>query len=76
MYIGTALSIFCSILNSSFSPQYRSTDVPPGFTDWYGLLGNSKYYNYTLNENGVLKSFGDLEQEYLTDVLVRKILFC
>lgn len=50
--------------------KYRSTDVPPGFSDWYGLQGNSKYYNYSLNENGVLKHFGNEEQEYLTDVLV------
>lgn len=45
-------------------------DVPPGYTDFYGLHGNSKYYNYTLNENGELKHFGNQEQEYLTDVLV------
>lgn len=51
--------------------QYHSTEVPPGYTEFYGLHGNSKYYNYTLNENGVLKHFGDGEQEYLTDVLVR-----
>lgn len=56
--------------SSSLSEQYRSKDVPPGFTDWHGLHGNSKYYNYTLNENGILKQFGDQEQEYLTDVLV------
>lgn len=53
--------------------QYRSTEVPPGYTEFYGLHGNSKYYNYTLNENGVLKHFGDQEQEYLTDVLVIQV---
>lgn len=52
--------------------KYTSINVPPGYTDWYGLYGNSRYYNYTLNENGVLKLFSDQEQEYLTDVLVSR----
>lgn len=50
--------------------KYRSTEVPPGYDRWYGLHGNSKYYNYTLNENGVLMHYGNEEKEYLTDVLV------
>lgn len=44
--------------------------MPPGYSDWHGLHGNSKYYNYTLNENGQLKSYGDREEDYLTDVIV------
>lgn len=61
----------CSQSTFAFSLQkYRSTEIPAGFTDWYGLHGNSKYYNYTLNENGILKRYGNQEQEYLTDVLV------
>lgn len=44
--------------------------MPPGYTEWYGLQGNSKYYNYTLNENGNLTQYGDNDDDYLTDVLV------
>lgn len=44
--------------------------MPPGYSQWFGLHGNSRYYNYTLNENGVLKDYGDAEEDYLTDVLV------
>lgn len=65
-----AVKLINLFLFSWSSQKYRSKDIPPGFTDWYGLHGNSKYYNYTLNENGTLKHFGDQEQEYLTDVLV------
>lgn len=46
--------------------EYYSKEVPPGWSDWHGLHGNSKYYNYTLNENGQIVSF---TEEYLTDVL-------
>lgn len=54
--------------------QYDSIKIPPGFTDWFGLHGNSKYYNYTLNENGELKQYFDSENDYLTDVLTRHTL--
>lgn len=50
--------------------QYRSSDIPAGYDDWYGLHGNSRYYNYTLNENGILRRYGNAERDYLTDVLV------
>lgn len=54
--------------------QYYCTDVPDGYDQFYGLQGNSKYYNYTLNENGALRQYTD---EYLTDVLVnRKLWLC
>lgn len=59
----------------SFQLQYETQQVPPGYTEWYGLHGNSKYYNYTLNENGKLKNYGDHENEYLTDVIVRDSCF-
>lgn len=45
--------------------------MPPGYTEWYGLHGNSKYYNYTLNENGALTNYGNADADYLTDVLVK-----
>lgn len=40
--------------------------VPPGYDWWIGLVGNSKYYNYTLSVNGTGKYFKDV---YLTDLL-------
>lgn len=56
--------------------QYRSSEIPPGYDDWYGLHGNSRYYNYTLNENGILRRYGNGERDYLTDVLVNCSLAC
>ncbi|XP_044736553.1 N-acetylglucosamine-6-sulfatase-like [Chrysoperla carnea] len=40
--------------------------VPPGWDWWYGLLGNSRYYNYNLSINGTEKFFAN---DYLTDVI-------
>ncbi|KAJ6636519.1 N-acetylglucosamine-6-sulfatase [Pseudolycoriella hygida] len=51
--------------------EYYSTNVPPGWNQWFGLHGNSIYFNYTLNENGLLKRYYD---DYLTDVLNSKII--
>lgn len=47
--------------------------VPPGWDFWSGLVGNSKYYNYTLSINGKAERHGDsYEDDYLTDVIGRK----
>ncbi|VVD04637.1 unnamed protein product, partial [Leptidea sinapis] len=40
--------------------------VPPGWTEWHGLVGNSVYYDYTLSNNGVPTHSTNL---YLTDVI-------
>ncbi|CAB0011193.1 unnamed protein product [Nesidiocoris tenuis] len=40
--------------------------VPPGWDDWVGLVGNSRYYNYTLSINGTPFHHKD---QYLTNVL-------
>lgn len=40
--------------------------VPPGWSEWHGLVGNSVYYNYTLSNNGVPTYSSDI---YLTDII-------
>ncbi|MBB2910976.1 arylsulfatase A-like enzyme [Streptosporangium becharense] len=49
------------------------TYVPPGWNEWdvpvRNLYGE---YDYTLNENGVLRAYGSLPHDYLTDVLSQK----
>ncbi len=50
------------------------TFVPPGWDGWNVIATGTKppvYYNYTLNQNGVLKSYGSAPSEYLTDVLAK-----
>lgn len=50
--------------------EYKEATVPPGWNHFFGLHGNSVYYNYTLTENGKIVSYSD---EYLTDVLSNKL---
>jgi N-acetylglucosamine-6-sulfatase len=46
--------------------------VPPGWDEWY-VGGNSHLsYNYALNENGRMVTYGDRPEDYLNDVLTGK----
>src|SRR5262245_61517699 len=50
------------------SPRY----VPPGWNEW-DVAGNGyPEFNYRLNENGTLVSYGRDPEDYLTDVLAAK----
>jgi len=49
--------------------------VPPGWTNWQGLKGNSVYYNYSLSNNGVPEHHGiDYATDYLPNVIRNKTL--
>lgn len=43
--------------------------VPPGWEEWYGLMGEITFYDYTLNENGRLVDFGSHRSDYVDDVI-------
>ncbi|KAL9913205.1 N-acetylglucosamine-6-sulfatase-like isoform 1-T1 [Glossina fuscipes fuscipes] len=51
--------------------EYMGREVPPGWKEFYGLHGNSRYYNYTLRENAHNKTYGYV---YLTDLLRKRAL--
>ena len=46
-------------------------EIPRGWTEWYGKT-EGELYDYTLNENGRLRHYGDDRRDYQTDVLARK----
>jgi arylsulfatase A-like enzyme/predicted TIM-barrel fold metal-dependent hydrolase len=50
------------------------THVPPGWDEWYSAVRGNAYgeYNYTLNENGRLVTYGNKPEDYGTDVYARK----
>ncbi len=45
--------------------------IPPGWDDWQGLIDPSsfKMYEYELNDNGTLVTYGNAAEDYQTDVL-------
>jgi N-acetylglucosamine-6-sulfatase len=49
--------------------SYDGTTVPQGWDDWFGFIGNSRYVNYDVNDNGTMTHFGTDEGDYSTDVL-------
>jgi arylsulfatase A-like enzyme len=47
------------------NPRY----VPPGWDEWYAIIGVDAYYDYFLNHNGRLARYFDVPEHYQTDVL-------
>ncbi len=47
------------------------TYIPAGWDDWQGLIDPTTYkvYDYMLNDNGSIVSYGTAENDYQTDVL-------
>jgi N-acetylglucosamine-6-sulfatase len=50
----------------------RTDGVQPGWDEWYAGGDNWSNYDYILNENGTIVSYGDRAEDYLTDVIARK----
>mmetsp|Transcript_9881 Transcript_9881/g.10962 ORF Transcript_9881/g.10962 Transcript_9881/m.10962 type:complete len:511 (+) Transcript_9881:21-1553(+) len=47
--------------------------IPPGWTRWFGLVGNSKYYDYDVSNNGTLEHHGsNYATDYFTDYIKNK----
>jgi N-acetylglucosamine-6-sulfatase len=52
------------------------TYIPPGWDEWFVPTTNSAYgsYNYTVNDDGVLVTYGGQREDYITDVLTREAI--
>ncbi|HEY9827824.1 MAG TPA: sulfatase [Stenomitos sp.] len=50
------------------------TYIPQGWTQWYSPVTGKpqEQYNYVLNENGTLVSYGSASEDYGTDVYIQK----
>src|SRR5918997_6870991 len=45
-------------------PAGDPTHVPPGWDEWYGKLNEQKLYDYDINENGEVASYGSEEEDF------------
>jgi N-acetylglucosamine-6-sulfatase len=50
-------------------------EVPPGWTQWYGLTGGTEQhrYNFKLNENGKVRRYGRSPANYIDYILNTKV---
>ncbi len=70
--IGRYLNKYGTTDTNTSDPIPADQEIPPGWNAWYGLIGNPGYYNYKINENGTVKSYGASSADYLTDVLANQ----
>jgi N-acetylglucosamine-6-sulfatase len=62
-------------LNKVLTEEEKGTRyVPPGWDDWTAMLEKYGYFNYQMNDNGEIQTFGERPRDYLTDVINRKAL--
>jgi N-acetylglucosamine-6-sulfatase len=52
---------------------YKSTGKPPlGWSDFFAKNLGSGYFNYSVNDNGVTRSYGSAPGDYFTDVISKE----
>ena len=61
---------------NGYSSAVKASDpesgfIPPGWDEWQSLVGN-QYYNYSICENGPIRTYGADAEDYQTDVLASK----
>ena len=66
---GYATSLMGKYLNG-YSVDY----LPPGWNDWHVAANGYPEFNYRLNDNGKINSYGSDSASYLTDVLRARAL--
>ena len=49
----------------------RQLEIPPGWTEWFGGV-NLAFFNWTMNQNGVLVRYGSSPVDYQSDVITTK----
>jgi arylsulfatase A-like enzyme len=72
-HVGKYLNLYGDDLVKD-NPTDDPTYVPPGWNHWQATVGKSTYrvYNYIINDNGKLISYGAAPSDYQTDVLAQR----
>lgn len=61
---------------NEYPNQDNLTYVPPGWDEWFVPITKSAYgsYDYDVNHNGVIVSFGNAPEDHVSDVITRQAL--
>jgi arylsulfatase A-like enzyme len=65
---GYQTAFFGKYLNG-YRGDEEASYVPSGWDEWYGKLDEQELYDYRINENGRVISYGDNNEDFYTDVL-------
>jgi N-acetylglucosamine-6-sulfatase len=71
--VGYTTALMGKYLNG-YALKHQENYVPPGWDEWDSPIDRKAYreFNYLLNENGKIVTYGQSPDDYLTDVLSRK----
>lgn len=72
---GWRTALFGKYLNGYPDTATSPTYFPPGWSEWYSNVAGTptKGYNYTMNENGRLVTYGEAPADYFTDMMANKV---
>jgi arylsulfatase A-like enzyme len=70
---GYRTAMFGKYMNGYPEDGPSNTYIPPGWTEWMSPVAGTPYkgFNYTMNHNGSMQTYGKAESDYLTDVISR-----
>ena len=72
---GVQTALYGKYLNDFPEKPKEATYVPPGWSDWGVPISRGDAYsgyNYIMNENGKLRSYGNSPNDFLNDVITNK----
>lgn len=72
---GYRTALIGKYLNGYPLPE-NPTYIPPGWDEWFSPTNDAAYnsYNYTVNDDGLIRYFGATPADYITDVLAREAI--
>jgi N-acetylglucosamine-6-sulfatase len=63
---------YTTALVGKYLNLYEGTYIPPGWDRWVAFSGETEYYDYSLNVDGQISTFGSAASDYSTDVLAQQ----
>lgn len=61
---------------NDYPNAHAPTHIPPGWDEWFVPITNSAYssFNYAVNDNGVIVSYGSAPGDHISDVITAEAL--
>ncbi len=72
---GYRTALIGKYLNGYPLPE-NPTYIPPGWDEWFSPTNDAAYnsYNYTVNDDGVIRHYGGTPADYISDVLAHEAI--